>query len=156
LRRAVIGSGFPVSGFGPKSSVYPTICQIFVPSPDSRYIVSMSLYLLVNSTGYCVDHYLYLITLLEWELRAPSRTRLLGGQFRRSRGKVFIVQDGGFDPKNELRQNLSKKLLPEVEIVASGRGFLAVLDVVLYHRPEAPLVGCLGQIAGQVGGVLEA
>jgi hypothetical protein len=58
LRRAVIGSGFPVSGFGPKSLVYPTICQIFVPGLDSWYIVSMSIHLLVNSTGYCVDHYL--------------------------------------------------------------------------------------------------
>jgi hypothetical protein len=57
LRRAVIGSGFPVSGFGPKALVYPTICQIFVPSLDYRYIVSMSIPLLVNSTVYCVDHY---------------------------------------------------------------------------------------------------
>jgi hypothetical protein len=62
LRRAVIGSGFPVSGSSPKALVYPTVYQIFVPSPDSRYIVSMCLSLLVNSTGYCVDHYLSIPT----------------------------------------------------------------------------------------------
>ena len=57
--------------------------------------------------------------------------------------------------KNGLRQKFSKKLLPEVGEVASGRGFLPVLfEVVFYYRPEASGVGGLGQIAGQVGGVL--
>ena len=98
--------------------------------------------------------YLYLVTLLEWEPRAPSRTRFFGGRLRRSRDRVFIVQDGDFGLKNGLRQNLSKKRLPEVEEAASGRGFLAVLDVVLYHRPEASGVSRLPQITGQVGGVL--
>jgi len=62
LRRAVIGSGFPVSVFGPRALVYPTMYQIFVPSPDSRYIVSMSIPLLVNSTVYRVDHHLSILT----------------------------------------------------------------------------------------------
>ena len=47
------------------------------------------------------------------------------------------------------------KILPEVGEVASGRRLLAVLDVVLYHGPEASGVGGLGQIAGQVGRVLQ-
>jgi hypothetical protein len=62
LGEAVIGSGFPFSGFGPKPSVYPTMYQIFVSSPDYWYIVSMCLSLLVNSTVYCVDHYLSIST----------------------------------------------------------------------------------------------
>jgi len=99
--------------------------------------------------------YLYLITLLEWELQAPSRTRFFGGRLRRSRDRVSIVQDGDFGLKNELRQNFSKKLLPEVEDVASERRLLAVSNVVLYHGPEASGVGGLGQIAGQVGRVLQ-
>jgi hypothetical protein len=41
-----------------------------------------------------------------------------------------------------------KKRLPEVGEVASGRGFLAVLDVVLYDRPEASGVSRLPQITG--------
>jgi hypothetical protein len=48
-----------------------------------------------------------------------------------------------------------KKRLPEVEKTASGRRLLAVLDVVLYHGPEASGVGRLGQIAGQIGGVFQ-
>jgi hypothetical protein len=43
--------------------------------------------------------YLYPITLIEWELRAPSRTALLEGQLRRSRDRVSIVQDEGFGLK---------------------------------------------------------
>jgi hypothetical protein len=75
---------------------------------------------------------------------------------RRSRDRVFIVQDRDFGLKNGLRQKFSKKRLPEVGKVASGRGFLAVLfGVVLYDRPEASAVGYLGKIAGQVGGVFE-
>jgi hypothetical protein len=41
-----------------------------------------------------------------------------------------------------------RNLLPEVEEVASGRRLLAVLDVVLYDRPEASGVGGLPQITG--------
>ena len=99
--------------------------------------------------------YLYLITLLEWETGSPSRTRFFGGRLRRSRDRIFIVQDGGFGLKNGFRQNPSKKRLPEVEEAASGRGFLAVLDVVLYHRPEASGVSGLGHVPGQVGGALQ-
>jgi hypothetical protein len=62
LRRAVKGSGFPVSGSIPKTLVYPIMWYILVPSPDSWYIVSICLSLLVNSTGYCVDHYLSIPT----------------------------------------------------------------------------------------------
>jgi len=47
-----------------------------------------------------------------------------------------------------------KNSIPEVENVASGMEFLAVLDVMLYHRPEASLVGGLGQVPGQRGRVL--
>ncbi len=99
--------------------------------------------------------YSYPITLIEWETGSPSRTALFEGQFRRSRYGIFIVQDGDFGPKSGLRQKFSKKSSPEVGEVASGRVFLAVLDVVLYHRPEASGVGRLGQVPGQIGGVFQ-
>jgi hypothetical protein len=35
---------------------------------------------------------------------------------RRSRHGILIVQDGDFGLKNGLRQNFSKKLLPEVDL----------------------------------------
>ena len=126
----------------------------------SRFPV-YSVYVLIFTCQYywllyrSLSLYLYPITLIEWELRAPSRTRFLGGQFRRSRDRVSIVQDGDFGTKNGLRQNLSKKRLPEVENVASGRKLLAVSNVVLYHGPEASGVGGFGHIAGQVGGALQ-
>jgi hypothetical protein len=52
-------------------------------------------------------------------------------------------------PKTDYDKTFLKNLLPEVGEVASGMEFLAVLDVMLYHRPEASLVCGLGQIAGQ-------
>ena len=97
-----------------------------------------------------VSFYLYTKTPIEWELRAPSRTRFFEGRLRRFRYGIFIVQDEDFGPKNGLRQNLSKKKrLPEVENVASGRRLLAVLDVVLYDRAEASRVRGFGEVMGQ-------
>jgi len=128
----------------------------------SRFPV-YSVYMLIFTCQYywlmcrSLSLYSYPITLIEWEVGNPSRTTLLEGQFRRSRDRVFIVQNEDYGTKNGLRQNFSKKLLPEVGKVASGRRFLAVLfEVVFDDRPEASGVGGLGQIPGQRGGVLEA
>jgi hypothetical protein len=71
----------------------------------------------------------------------------LGTGFLSSRTEVLTS-------KTSSDKTFLKNLLPEVGEVASGREFLAVLDVVLYDRPEASGVSGLGQIAGQRGGVL--
>jgi hypothetical protein len=117
--------------------------------PVYRYLVSFSygVFLsLISIFSIFIPHN----SLLEWELQAPSRTRFLGGRLRRSRDRVFIVLDGDFGLKNGLGHYFSKKRLPEVGEVASGRRFLAVLsEVVLYHGPEASGVGAFGQVPCQ-------
>jgi hypothetical protein len=67
--------------------------------------------------------YLYPITLIEWQTGSPSRTRFFGGQLRRSRDRVFIVQDGDFGTKDGLRQNLSKKDSPRWRMWPRGEDF---------------------------------
>jgi hypothetical protein len=104
--------------------------HISVFCTKSRFLIYSVYVLIFTCQQYCLlcrlpSLYLYLITYIEWETRDPSRTTLFEGQFRRSRDRVFIVLDGDFDLKNELRQKFSKKLLPGVENVASGRDFLA-------------------------------
>jgi hypothetical protein len=97
--------GFSRFGFWSKSSGLshhvPDFCI------KSRFLVYSVYVVIFTCQWYCLlcrslSLYLYLITLLEWELRAPSRTRFFGGQLRRSRDRVFIVQDGGLDLKNGL------------------------------------------------------
>jgi hypothetical protein len=73
----------------------------------SRFLLYSVYVLIFTCQWYCllfrsVSLYLYTKTLIEWETGSPSRTRFFGDQFRRSRDRVFIVQDGDFGLKNGL------------------------------------------------------
>ena len=83
-------------------------CLSFVLRSKSWYISSRCLFLFVSNTVY-LFLYQSSIPYIEWELQAPSRTRFLGGQLRRSRDRVFIVRDVDFGLKTGYDKIFLKK-----------------------------------------------